>query len=79
MIGYINNASVCSKTISRQEPYNLDPAQAIYYALGAAEATNFGDGGYGDFYLGRVELLDGPLSLSEINEKYNFHVSQYGS
>ena len=76
---YINNQIAGSRTITRTEPYNLNPAKPIYYAFGAADGTNSGDGGYGDFYLGRVELLDAALSGTEIGEKYNFHVSRYGA
>lgn len=76
---YINNELAGSRNITRTEPYNLNPAKPIYYAFGAADSTNSGDGGYGDYNLGRVELLDNALNGYEIGAKYNFHVSRYGA
>lgn len=76
---YINSNLAGSRAITRTEPYNLNPAQAIYYAFGVNDTTNAGDGTYGDFNLGRVELLDGALTPNEIVEKYNFHINRYGA
>ena len=76
---YINSNLAGSRAITRTEPYNLNPAQAIYYAFGVTDTTNAGDGTYGDFNLGRVELLDGALTPNEIVEKYNFHINRYGA
>jgi hypothetical protein len=79
MAMYINSNLAGSRAITRTESYNLSPAQAIYYAFGLSDTTNAGDGTYGDFNLGRVELLDNALTPNEIVEKYNFHISRYGA
>jgi hypothetical protein len=79
MAMYINDSFAGSRTITRTEPYNLNPAKPIYYAFGLSDSTNNGDGTYGDYRLGRVELLDGALDTVEIGNKYKFHVSRYGA
>ena len=76
---YVNGNLAGSRAITRTEPYNLSPAKPIYYAFGLNDTTNNGDGTYGDFNLGRVELLDAVLNNNEILEKYKFHVSRYGA
>jgi hypothetical protein len=76
---FVNGQLAGSRAITRTEPYNLNPAKPIYYAFGLNDSTNSGDGTYGDFYLGRVELLDNALNNDEIGGKYNFHVNRYGA
>ena len=78
MTGYINNVSVCSTTTTRLGFYNLSPARALYYAVGAAESTNFGDGTYGDFRLGVFEILDGPLSSAQVSNRFKFYRDRFG-
>ena len=80
MKGYVNGELVCSRAITRREPYNDQPTPAaIYYAIGQSETTNAGDGTYGDFTLGRFELLDGALSAVEVKNKYNYHLDRFNS
>lgn len=78
MKAYINKTLACSKAIGRLEPYNLNPALPIYYALGLADTTNFGDGSYGDFKLGQFELLDGALSPAEVDNRFKFYKDRFG-
>ena len=78
MIAYINGAVACTKAVVRITPYNLSPIKPIYYALGLADATSFGDTTYGDFNLGMFELLDGPLSSREVNNRFQFYRSRFG-
>ena len=78
MVAYINGLVACSRAIGRQEPYNLNPAKPIYYALGLNDSTNMGDGSYGDFNLGLFELLDGALSGTEVNNRFKFYQSRFG-
>jgi hypothetical protein len=76
---YVNGQSAGSRAITRKEPYNDQPTPAaIYYAIGQSETTNAGDGTYGDFTLGKFELLDGALSNNEILKKYNYHTDRFG-
>jgi hypothetical protein len=79
MTMYVNGNLAGSRSITRIEPYNLNPAKPIYYAFGLTDTTNAGDGTYGDFNLGRVELLDNILDDNEILEKYKFHINRYGA
>ena len=77
---YVNGQSAGSRAITRTEPYNNQPTPAaIYYAIGQSETTNAGDGTYGDFTLSRFELLDGALTETEINNKYNYHLDRFNS
>jgi hypothetical protein len=78
MKGYVNGELACSRAITRREPYNDQPTPgAIYYAIGQSDTTNAGDGTYGDFTLGRFELLDGALSANDVSDKYNYHLDRF--
>lgn len=80
MKGYVNGQLAGSRAITRTEPYNNQPTPAaIYYAIGQSESTNAGDGTYGDFTLGKFELLDGALTYDEIVEKYAYHTDRFGA
>jgi hypothetical protein len=80
MRGYVNGQNAGSTTLTRRQPYNDQPTPApIYYQLAQADNTNAGDGTYGDFTLGRFELLDGNLSALDVAKKYNFHVNRFGA
>jgi hypothetical protein len=80
MKGYVNGELAGSRAITRTQPYNNQPTPAaIYYAIGQSETTNAGDGTYGDFTLGRFELLDGALSAVEVKNKYNYHLDRFNS
>ena len=78
MKGYVNGQLAGSRAITRTEPYNNQPTPAaIYYAIGQSDTTNAGDGTYGDFTLGRFELLDGALSANDVSDKYNYHLDRF--
>jgi len=78
MKGYVNGQLAGSRAITRTEPYNNQPTPAaIYYAIGQSETTNAGDGTYGDFTLGKFELLDGALSAKDVLHKYNVHLDRF--
>ena len=80
MKGYVNGQLAGSRAITRTQPYNNQPTPAaIYYAIGQSESTNAGDGTYGDFTLGKFELLDGALTNDAIEEKYAYHTDRFGT
>ena len=80
MKGYVNGQLAGSRAITRTQPYNNQPTPAaIYYAIGQSESTNAGDGTYGDFTLGKFELLDGALTNDAIEEKYAYHTDRFGA
>lgn len=68
---YINGASAGSTVVTRTPPTNL------YYGIAAADGTNMGNGGYGNFKLGAFHYYKRALSFNEINLNYNAQLSKY--
>ena len=69
LTAYVNGQVAGSTTVTRSPPGNL------YYGIGAADATNMGNGGYGNFRLNAFHYYKRALSLNEI--KLNYVTSKY--
>lgn len=68
LTAYVNGAVAGSTTVSRSAPTNL------YFGIGAADGTNMGNGGYGNFKLGAFHYYKRALSANEV--KLNFNSSK---
>lgn len=70
---FIDGASVGTFSISRQIP------QTLYYGIGATDATNLGNGGYGNFRLGAFHFYRRALSPNEVLLNYQATSSAFSS
>lgn len=66
---YVNGEVAGSTTVNRSPPTNL------YFGIGAADGTNMGNGGYGNFRLNAFHYYKRALSQNEV--KLNFASSKF--
>jgi hypothetical protein len=69
MTAYRNGVPFGSSTFYRQTPHINGGGDEVF-ALGLADATNMGHGGYGSFRLGAFQIYNTSLSDDEINRCY---------
>jgi hypothetical protein len=75
LTAYVNGQSAGSVNVTRDTPYNHD--LGLYYAIGAEDSTNLGDGTYSALKFGRLEIWDGAISSSDVSQNYNNSVSTW--
>ena len=76
LTAYINGASIGTATLSRQAPYNN--GNNLFYALGAADGTNMGDGTYCAMRVGSFQVYNRALTSDEVLTNYNSNKATYG-
>ncbi len=76
LTAYINGASIGTATLSRQAPYNN--GNNLFYALGAADGTNMGDGTYCAMRVGSFQVYNRALTSDEVLTNYNSKKATYG-
>jgi hypothetical protein len=81
LTGYKNGTSFGSTTFSRQTPHQHGGGNEVF-ALGLADGTNMGHGGYGSFRLGSFQIYNSALTTDEINRcymslSYRFGINPY--
>ena len=76
LTAYINGASIGTATLSRQAPYNN--GNNLFYALGAADGTNMGDGTYCAMRVGSFQVYNRALTSDEVLINYNSNKATYG-
>lgn len=81
MTGYRNGVSFGSVLFNRQVPHINGGGDQVF-ALGLADATNMGHGGYGSFRLGSFQVYNTSLTLDEISRcwmslSYRFGLNPY--
>lgn len=69
MYGYRNGVQFGSLTFARQTPHQHGGGNEVF-ALGLADITNMGHGGYGSFRLGEFEIYNTSLTNDEIMRNY---------
>ena len=75
LTAYVNGQSAGSSTVVRQVPY--ENGHGLYYAIGAPDSTNLGDGSYSALKFGRLEIWDGAISSSDVLQNYNNSVTTW--
>jgi hypothetical protein len=65
---YINGVSAGNITFNRLTPYNI--GTGLFYLLAHEDTTNMGDGGFGDYRIGSLEIYTTSLNSTQINENY---------
>ena len=76
MKGYLNNVNFGSTNFTRQAAH-IYGGGGEYFALGLADATNMGHGGYGAFRLGDFQVFNRALTADEIDRTYNLYAYRY--
>jgi hypothetical protein len=76
LTAYINGVSIGTATLSRQAPYNN--GNNLFYALGATDGTNMGDGTYCAMRVGSFQVYNRALTSDEVLTNYNSNKSSYG-
>lgn len=81
MTGYRNGSSFGSVNFVRQAPHTDGGGNEVF-ALGLADGTNMGHGGFGNFRLGAFQVYNTCLSLDQINRcwmslSYRFGLNPY--
>ncbi len=74
--GYVNGQLAGSLNTDRVSPYN-GGSNGLYYAIGAADSTGFGDGTYTKMRLGSFYVYNNALTDSQILSKYNSQKDYY--
>jgi hypothetical protein len=69
IIGYKNGVSFGTSTFTRQTPHQNGGGNEVF-ALGLADGTNMGHGGYGAFRLGNFQIYNRALTADEIMRCY---------
>jgi hypothetical protein len=75
LTAYVNGQSAGSVNIIRETPYQN--ASGLFYAVGAQDSTNLGDGTYSALKFGRLEIWDGEILSSNVLQNYNNSVSTW--
>lgn len=65
LTAYVNGAVAGTTTVTRSPPSTL------YFGIGAADSTNMGAGGYGNFKLNAFHYYKRALSFNEVLQNYN--------
>ena len=68
LTAYVNGVSVGNITFNRQAPYNN--SAGLYYLLAHDDFTNMGDGGFGDYRVGSLEIYTTTLNSTQITNNY---------
>ena len=76
LTAYINGVSVGTATLTRSAPYNN--GYNLFYALGASDGTNMGDGTYCNMRVGSFQVYNRGLTALEVARNYNSNKSRYG-
>jgi uncharacterized repeat protein (TIGR02543 family) len=66
LVGYVNGESVGQTTAYTRSA----PSTGLYYALGATDSSNLGDGTYGDFKLGSFHVYKSGLSAATVLDNF---------
>ncbi len=77
MKGYINGQVAGTTTGIRQTPYNNGSGAGLFYAIGAADTTNLGDGTYAKAKFGAFHVYNTALSQQQVLNNYNSTKSNY--
>jgi hypothetical protein len=75
LTAYINGVSIGSVNLTRQAPYNNGNNQ--FYALGAADGTNMGDGTYCAMRVGSFQVYNRALTADEVLTNFNSNKTNY--
>jgi hypothetical protein len=68
LTAYVNGVSAGNITFNRQAPYNN--GAGLYYLLAHEDLTNMGDGGFGDYRVGSLEIYTTSLNSTQITNNY---------
>jgi hypothetical protein len=68
LTSYVNGVSAGNITFNRLAPYN--GGSGLFYLLAHQDTTNMGNGGFGDYRVGSLEIYTTSLNLTQINENY---------
>ena len=68
LTAYVNGVSAGNITFNRQAPYNN--GAGLYYLLAHEDFTNMGDGGFGDYRVGSLEIYTTSLNSTQITNNY---------
>lgn len=68
LTAYVNGAEVASGNMTRQAPNEYSSNQ--FYAIGAMDWTNMGNGGYGNFGFAGMQVYNTPLTSSQVQKTY---------
>jgi hypothetical protein len=77
MKGYINGQVAGTTTGLRLTPYNEGGGAGLFYAIGAADTTNLGDGTYAKAKFGAFHVYNTALSQQQVLNNYNSTKSNY--
>lgn len=73
---YVNGAAAGSVTFARQNP--VEVGNGLFYAIGATDITNMGDGTYANMRLGQFLVYNVALTSADVQRNYNFGARTYG-
>lgn len=75
LTAYVDGVSAGTVTFNRLAPYNS--MSGLFYLLAHQDETNMGNGGFGNYRLGSLEIYTTSLSSTEINQNYNNKSGNY--
>ena len=75
LTAYVNGVSAGNVTFNRLAPYNS--GSGLFYLLAHEDATNMGDGGFGDYRIGSFEIYTTSLTSGQTYSNYINTSSNY--
>jgi hypothetical protein len=75
--GYLNNISFGSVNFNRSAAFIDGNNGNQHFAFGLSDATNMGNGGYGRFRLGIVQIFNRVITVDEIDRTFNLYAYRY--
>ncbi len=75
LTAYVNGVSAGNVTFNRLAPYNS--GSGLFYLLAHQDGTNMGDGGFGDYRLGSLEIYTTSLTSGQTYSNYINTSSNY--
>jgi len=78
LVGYINGVQIASGSATWYSPLVNGDGSASYFAVAAADITNFGNGSAFVGNVGAVKIYGSALNLTQVKQNYNALCDRYG-
>jgi hypothetical protein len=78
LVGYVNGVQIATGSSTWSSPTVLGNGTASYFAVAAADATNFGNGSAFVGHVGAVKIYGSALNATQVKQNYNALCGRYG-
>jgi len=78
LVGYVNGVQIATGSATWRSPLVNGDGPASYFAIGAPEKSNFGNGSAFVGHVGAVKIYGSALNLTQVKQNYNALCGRYG-